>query len=72
MPNKHSILTRTKTPVKIELKEIIKKLGALNNALEQTQHEATLNRTLEAREEFQSKYQNYFKKKLRKPPSLDK
>ena len=49
-----------------ELKEIIQKLGALNNALEQTHDEATRNRTLEARKEFQSKYQNHFRKEAEK------
>ena len=43
---------------KNELKEITNKLDALNNALEQTQDEATLNETLEAREEFYSKCHN--------------
>ena len=39
---------------------------ALNKALEQTQDEETRNRTLEAREEFQSKYQNHFRKEAEK------
>ena len=55
-----------KKVAKNELKEIIQKLGALNNALEQTHDEATRNRTLEAREEFQSKYQNHFRKEAEK------
>ena len=41
--------------------DIFKKLGSLHNALEQTQDEATRKKTLEARKEFQSKYQNYFR-----------
>ena len=41
-------------------------MGALNNALEQTPDEETRNRTLEAREEFQSKYQNHFRKEAEK------
>ena len=36
--------------------------------MEQTHVEAALNRTLEAREEFQSKYQNYFRKEAEKTP----
>ena len=49
-----------------ELKDIIKKPGSLNNALEQTHDDGTRNRTLEAREEFQSKYQNQFRKEAEK------
>ena len=49
-----------------ELKDVIKKLGALNNSLEQTQDEYTFNRTLEARGDFQSKYQNYFRQEAEK------
>ena len=55
-----------KKTVRNELKDIIKKLGSLNNALEQTPDDDTRNRTLEAREEFQSKYQNYFRKEAEK------
>jgi hypothetical protein len=44
-----------KKEAKNKLKTIIQKLGALNNALEQAPDEDTRNRTLEAREEFQSK-----------------
>ena len=44
-----------KKEAKNKLKTIIQKLGALNAALEQTPDEETRNRTLEAREEFQSK-----------------
>ena len=55
-----------KKAVRNQLKGIIKKLGSLNNALEQTEDETTRNRTLEAREEFQSKYQNYFRKEAKK------
>ena len=60
-----------KKVVKNELKDIIKKLGALNNALEKTQDEVTLNGTLEAREAFQSKYQNYFRTEAERPPCSD-
>ena len=42
---------------KNELDEMIKKLGQLNNALEQTNDEETRNITLEAREAFQIKIQ---------------
>ena len=49
-----------KKEAKNKLKTIILKLGALNNALEQAPDEETRNRTLEAREEFQSKYQLFF------------
>ena len=55
-----------KKTLKNKLTDTIKKLGALNDALEQTQDEATLNRTLEVREEFQSKYYNYFRKEAHK------
>ena len=55
-----------KKEAKNKLKTIIQKLGALNNALEQAPDEDTRNRTLEAREEFQSKYQNHFRKEAEK------
>ena len=55
-----------KKEAKNKLKTIIQKLGALNNALEQTPDEETRNRTLETREEFQSKYQNHFRKEAEK------
>jgi hypothetical protein len=45
-----------------KLKELIQKLDALNNALEQTHDVASRNRTLAAREEIQSKYQNHLRK----------
>ena len=55
-----------KKEAKNKLKTIIQKLGALNNALEQTPDDETRNRTLEAREEFRSKYQNHFRKEAEK------
>ena len=44
----------------------MKKPGTLNKSLAQVQGENSRNRTLEAREEFQSKYRNFFKKEAEK------
>ena len=55
-----------KKAAKKDLDELIRKLGQLNNALEQTNDEETRNRTLEAREAFQSKYNNHFRREAEK------
>ena len=61
----NSIGTKVKT-VQIQLKKeaknklnkLIKELGRLNNELEQTNDEVTRDRVLEAREAFQTQYNN--------------
>jgi hypothetical protein len=55
-----------KLPKLETLIELNKEKGQLNNALEQTNDEETRNRTLEAREVFQSKYNNHFRREAEK------
>ena len=51
-----------KKEAKNKLKNLIKDLGRLNNELEQTNDQGARDRMLEAREAFQSEYNNNFKR----------
>ena len=55
-----------KKEAKNKLRTLIKELGKLNNELEQTNDQATRERMLEAKEAFQSEYNNYFKREAEK------
>ena len=60
-----------KKAVKNELKDVIKKLGALNNALEKTQDEVTLNGHLKQDKHFNQNISITLEKKLKRPPCSD-
>ena len=49
-----------------KLNALIKELGRLNNKLEQTNDPTTRERMLEAKEAFQSEYNNHFRREAEK------
>ena len=49
-----------------ELKDLIRKLSNLNSSLERDQDEDTRKELLETRELYNTKYEQYFKKKQQK------
>ena len=55
-----------KKEAKNKLKNLIKELGRLNNELEQTNDPGTRDRMLEAKEAFQSEYNDHFKREAEK------
>ena len=55
-----------KKEAKNKLRNLIKELGKLNNELEQTEDPDTRERMLEAKEAFQSEYNNHFKREAEK------
>ena len=61
-----SVQTQLKKEAKNKLNNLIKELGRLNNELEQTEDDTTRERVLEAREAFQTQYNNYFKREAEK------
>ena len=55
-----------KTTAKNKLKNLIGKLGKLNNDLEQDNDPGTKDRMLEAKEAFQAEYNNHFRREPEK------
>merc|ERR1712074_303721 len=60
------VQTQLKKEAKNKLANLIKDLGRLNNELEQTNDQATRERMLEAREAFQTQYNNHFRREAEK------
>ena len=60
------VQTQLKKDAKNKLANLIKELGRLNNELEQTDDQVTRARVLEAREAFQTQYNNHFRREAEK------
>ena len=61
-----SVQIQVKKEAKNKLNNLIKELGRLNNELEQTEDDTTRDRVLEAREAFQTQYNNNFRREADK------